>query len=80
MLIWTNFSGHRSEPGKCVIMQPKPLANLKSTYVKWIRKLQAPFLRSPMVDGENRNPRGSLLVLPLFTIKFEPMVDNVIAQ
>ena len=44
------------------------------------KKITSTFFALPMVDGENRNPRGSLLVLPLFTIKFEPMVDNVIAQ
>ena len=60
MLIWTNFSGHRSEPDKCVIMQPKPLANLKSTYVKWIRKLQAPFLRSPWLMLEPKPVRVAI--------------------
>ena len=44
------------------------------------KKITSAFFAFPMSDGENRNPRGSLLVLAFFAIKFEPMVDNVIAQ
>ena len=63
MLIWTNFPGHRSEPGKCVIMHPKPLANLKSAYVKWIKKLQAPFLRYLCLMARTETRAGRYLCL-----------------
>ena len=44
------------------------------------KKITSAFFALPMSDGENRNARGLLLVLAFFAIKFEPMVDNVIAQ